>query len=142
MIYTPRQLTPEQPDRCELCPLVGLIPSEDRRKGKRERYYCLGIYEAQTNEDGTPLLDEDGCQVMSFPRLSSRGIRVSAKSVREGGHLWHRPCDMTWHSWTTLPGMVFGIPTTVYNAYRLPYEREQMIRNMPKFNFYGRKRKN
>ena len=40
--YTPRKLPPEQPDRCELCPLVGIIPDDERRKGVRERYYCLG----------------------------------------------------------------------------------------------------
>ena len=35
--YTPRKLPPEQPDRCELCPLVGIIPDDERRKGVRER---------------------------------------------------------------------------------------------------------
>ena len=29
-IYTPRQLPREQPDRCELCPLVGIIPKDER----------------------------------------------------------------------------------------------------------------
>lgn len=137
-IYTPRQLPCEQPDRCELCPLIGIIPKDERRPGKRESYFCLGICEAEVNENGSPILDEHGVQQMSFPRLSSKGITVSAKSVKEGGHLWHRPCDMTWDSWMTIPGRIFSLPTDVYNRYRIPFEREQMIKNMPKFKFRRR----
>lgn len=140
-IFTPRQLPREQPDRCELCPLVGIIPKEERRKGKRERYFCLGIYEAETDEHGEPVFDENGVQQMSFPRLSSKGIMVSAKAVKEGGHLWHRPCDYRWASWMTLPGRVFGMPTNVFNAYRIPFEKEQMIKNMPKLPFRIRRKK-
>ena len=33
----PMKLPPEQPDRCELCPLVGIIPDDERRKGVREQ---------------------------------------------------------------------------------------------------------
>lgn len=138
-IYTPRQLPREQPDRCELCPLVGIIPKDQQRKGKRERYFCLGIYEAETDEQGDPVLDQYGQQQMSFPRLSSKGIIVSARKVKEGGHLLHRPCDYTWQSWMMLPGRVFGMPTDVFNAYRIPYEKEQMIKNMPKFKFRKKK---
>jgi len=29
----------------------------------------------------------------------------------------------------------------VFNAYRAPYEQEQMIKNMPRFNFRQRKKK-
>lgn len=140
--YTPRELTEHQPDRCELCPLVGLIPKSERRKGKREGYYCLGIFGGEVDENGQPVLDERGVQRMTYPRLASKGIRVSAKKVREKGHLLHRPCDPTWHSWTTLPGRLFGMPTEVYNTYRLPYEREQMLKNMPTFKFRQRKKKN
>ena len=138
-LYTPRQLPREKPDRCELCPLVGIIPKEERRAGKRERYFCLGIFEGEVDEQGDPVLDDNGVQQMSFPRLSSKGIKVSASDVKQGGHLWHRPCDYTWESWMTLPGRVFWMPTDVYNAYRSPFEKEQMIKNMPKFNFRRRK---
>lgn len=140
IIYTQRQLPREQPDRCELCPLVGIIPKDERRKGKRERYFCLGIYEAEKDEHGDPVLDQYGQQQMSFPRLSSKGIMVSAKKVKEGGHLHHRPCDYTWESWMDcLPGHMFCMPMEVYNAYRIPYEKEQMIKNMPKFKFRKKK---
>ena len=139
-IYTPRQLPKEQPDRCELCPLIGVIPKEQQRKGKRERYFCLGIYEAETDGDGNPVFDEFGQQQMSFPRLSSReAINVSAKDRKAKGHPLHRPCDDRWAAWQTLPGRVLGIPTDVFNAYRIPYEKEQMIKNMPKFKFRKRK---
>ena len=132
--YTPRKLPPEQPDRCELCPLVGIIPDEERRKGVRERYYCLGIFDALTDDNGHPVLDEQGQQRLSFPRLKSKGITVSAKKVKEGGHLWHRPCDLLWQAWMTLPGRLFGMPTDTYTKYRLPYEMEQQVKNQPKFN--------
>ena len=133
--YTPRKLPPEQPDRCELCPLVGIIPDDERRKGVRERYYCLGIFDALTDDNGHPVLDEQGQQRLSFPRLKSKGITVSAKKVKEGGHLWHRPCDLLWQAWMTLPGRLFGMPTDTYTKYRLPYEMELQVKNQPKFKF-------
>ena len=48
ILYIPRKLPLEQPDRCELCPLIGVIPKEERESGKRERYYCLGVFDAET----------------------------------------------------------------------------------------------
>ena len=140
-IFTFRQLPREKPDRCELCPLVGIIPKSERRAGKRERYYCLGIIEEERDENDNPVLDENGVQQNSFPRLSSKGICVSAKSVRDGGHVWHRPCDLTWDSWMTIPGRIFSMPTDVYITYRLPFEQEQMIKRMPKLPFRIRKKK-
>ena len=134
-----RQLPPEKPDRCELCPLLGLIPKEERRKGLRESYYCLGIFEAEMTDNGYPVLDEDGEQKLSFPRLKSKGITVSAKAVKEGGHLLHRPCDFTWDAWMMLPGRLFGMPVNVYQLYRQPYEKEQMIKLLPNFKFRKRK---
>ena len=133
--YTPRKLPPEQPDRCELCPLVGLIPENERREGVRERYYCLGVFDALTDDEGKPVLDENGQQKLSLPRLKSKGITVSAKAVKKGGHLLHRPCDFLWEAWMTLPGRLFGMPTDTYTNYRLPYEYEQQVKNQPKFRF-------
>lgn len=138
-IYIPRQLPRDQPDRCELCPLVGLIPDDERRSGLRERYYCLGIFEALRDDSGLPVVGDDGCQRMSFPRLKSKGIRTSATSVRRGGHVLHRPCDGIWDAWMTLPGRLFGMPAATYTKYRLPFEYEQQLREQPRFCFRKRK---
>lgn len=135
-VYTPRRLTTDSPpDCCELCPLIGKIPDDERRTGERKGYYCLGIFEAETDEDGKPVLDQNGVQQLTFPRLTSKGIRTSASRSREGGHLLHRPCDAIWDAWMTLPGRLFAMPTDTYIKYRLPYEREQQVKNYPKFKF-------
>ena len=135
-LYIPRPLPREQPDRCELCPLVGIIPDEDRRKGLRERYYCLGIFEALKDAEGHPIMDaETGEQKLSFPRLKTKGIKTSAKAVKSGGHRLHRPCDLLWPAWMTLPGRLFGMPADTYTKYRLPYEHEQQVKQQPKFKF-------
>lgn len=133
--YIPRKLPPEQPDRCELCPLVGIIPKEERESGKRERYYCLGVYDGETDDNGKPILNKDGYQKLSFPRLKSKGINTSAKAVKAGGHKLHRPCDLLWNAWMTLPDRLFGMPINTYTNYRLPYEKEQQVKNQPKFRF-------
>jgi hypothetical protein len=135
ILYIRRKLPLEQPDRCELCPLIGVIPKEERESGKRERYYCLGVFDAETDESGKPVIGSDGNQKMSFPRLKSKGICTSAKAVRAGGHKLHRPCDLMWDAWTTLPGRLFGMPVDTYTNYRLPYEKEQQVKNQPKFKF-------
>ena len=136
--YIPRQLPREQPDSCKLCPLVGIIPKAERRKGLRERYCCLGIFEALTDDNGKPVLDEQGVQKLSFPRIKSKGINSSAKGWKEKGHLLHRPCDALWSAWMTLPGRLFGMPPETYTTYRLPYEHEQQVKNQPKFRFRKR----
>lgn len=139
--FIPRQLPKDQPDRCELCPLVGIIPKDERLKGVRERYYCLGVFQAQIDEHGHPLLDEHGDQRLSFERLKSKGITVSASAVQRNGHRLHRPCDSLWDAWMTLPGRLFGMLATTYTKYRLPFEQEQQIKMYPKFKFRTRKKK-
>lgn len=134
-LYTARQLPKQQPDSCKQCPLVGLIPPEERRQGVRERYYCLGIYAPEFDETGEPILDENGQQRVGFPRIKSKGISNSAKAWKESGHLLHRPCDNLWDAWITLPGQIMGIPTDAYIKYRMPYEHEQITKLMPKFKF-------
>jgi len=134
-IYTLIQLPREQPDKCKFCPLVGIIPDDERRSGMRERYYCLGVYDTMKDDDGNPILDEDGNEQMNFPRLKTKRIDVSARKVKEGGHLLHRPCDLRWQGWMTLQDRQFGMPVNVFIKYRQPYELEQMIKNQPKFNF-------
>ena len=111
-VFIPRQLPPKKPDRCELCPLIGLIPKEDRERGKREKYYCLGIYEPLVDEEGNPILDDKGCQRFGFPRLSTREANnVSASQRKEKGHLLHRPCDNMWAAWMRLQGRKFPMLT-------------------------------
>lgn len=135
LLYIPRHLPNEQPDRCELCPLVGIIPKDERENGLRERYCCLGIFEAELDGSGNPILEADGSQRLRFPRIKSKGISRSAEAVRKGGHLLHRPCDLVWDAWMTLPGRLFGMLAETYTKYRLPYEREQQIKQYPKFKF-------
>lgn len=138
-IFTPRKLTTEEPpDRCELCPLIGRIPDEERKRGERRGYCCLGVFEAETDAEGNAVLDENGVQQMTFPKLTSKGIKTSFKDTRKSGHLLHRPCDHIWQAWLTLPGRMFAIPTDIYLRYRLPYEREQQVKNYPKFKFKKR----
>ena len=135
-VFIARQLPPTKPDRCELCPLIGLIPKQDRERGKREKYYCLGIFVPMVDENGEPVLDENGCQRFSFPRVSSRGeTNVSAKDRKQKGHPLHRPCDNTWAAWMRLQGRKFPMLTETYNTYRLPFEVEQQQKQQPKFAF-------
>lgn len=135
-VFIPRQLPPKKPDRCELCPLIGLIPKEDRERGKREKYYCLGIYEPLTDDNGDPILDDKGCQRFGFPRLSTREANnVSASQRKEKGHLLHRPCDNMWAAWMRLQGRKFPMLTETYNTFRLPFEAEQQQKQQPKFAF-------
>lgn len=135
-VFIPRQLPPKKPDRCELCPLIGLIPKEDREKGKRERYYCLGIYEPMKDDNDNPILNSDGTTRFSFPRLSTREANnVSASDRKEKGHLLHRPCDSIWAAWMRLDRRRFPMLTETYNRYRIPFEAEQQKKQQPKFAF-------
>lgn len=134
--FTPRLLNTEHPpDRCELCPLIGKIPDDERQGGERKGYYCLGIFDAETDSDDNPVFDENGVQRMTFPKLTSKGIKASFAENRKKGHLLHRPCDFIWEAWRTLPNHRFAMPTEIYTKYRLPYEQEQQLKNYPKFKF-------
>ena len=126
-IFTQMRLPVERPDCCADCPLIGVVPADERERGVRQGYYCLGIYTL------------DG-----FPRLTSKGIHSSAKAYKAMGRKLHRECDELWDAWMTLPGRLFGIPTEVYTSYRLPYEQEQMRKMCPQFIFrnYGKNNKN
>ena len=103
----PIEIKMEQPDCCAKCPLIGLIPKEQRQKGVRQSYVCLGV------------LGE---------ALSSKGIWASASDYKKKKKKLHRPCDTRWEAWTQLPGRKFGMSYAHYLQYRLPYEqRNQLI---------------
>ena len=38
------KLPEQQPDRCQDCPLLGLIPVEMRKHGSKKTHVCLGTY--------------------------------------------------------------------------------------------------
>lgn len=94
------QLAPEQYDRCYDCPLCGLIPEQERKDGMRKKYVCLGTMKA----------------------LTSKGIWLKA-SKRDAKHPLHRPCDLKWPAWMTLPKRNFNLSIVLYTKYRLPYEQ-------------------
>ena len=120
-LFTPMKLPVNKPDCCADCPLIGLIPMSERVKGVRQGYCCLGIFSPE-----------------GFPKLTSKGIHSSAKAYKAMGRKLHFHCDRLWDAWMTLPGKLFGIPTEVYTAYRLPYEQDQMRKKCPQFNFRKR----
>ena len=135
-IFIPRQLPAKKPDRCELCPLIGLIPKDDREKGKRERFYCLGIYGPLKDDDTKPILNDDGTTKFGFARLSTReALNVSASDRKEKGHLLHRPCDHIWAAWMRLDRRRFPMLAETYNRYRIPFEAELQQKQQPKFTF-------
>lgn len=114
-VYVPIKLPLEQPDRCELCPLIGKIPDEEREEGVREGYFCLGRY--------------------PFPRLKSKGIKLSKAEYRRKKRVLHRPCDKLWDVWTSLPKRCFCMPNKVYLRYRMEFEREQQLKYYPYLHF-------
>lgn len=98
--FIPVQLAPEQYDKCVDCPLIGLIPENERKEGKRKKYVCLGTMKA----------------------LTSKGVWIKA-SKRDAKHPLHRPCDSYWPAWMTLRRREFNMSTPLYTKYRLPYEQ-------------------
>lgn len=113
-----------------------MIPKEQREKGKRERYYCLAKFEPQKDENGEPILNDDGTTRFGFPRLSTREANnVSAADRKEKGHLLHRPCDHIWAALMRLPGRQFPMLVDTYNKYRIPFETEKQKKEQPKFSF-------
>lgn len=94
------QLPPEQPDCCTDCPLLGLVPKYVARpKNSKETHVCIGTMEA----------------------LTQRGSRIKA-SQRDANHPLHRPCDLRWRAWMTLPLRRLGVNVDTYRECRIPYE--------------------
>ena len=99
------QLHPEQPDCCNECPLLGLIPEAEREFGSQETLVCLGTRHA----------------------LNAR-IARSRKSEHTPKHPLKRWCDDEWERWQEEP--YFGkLPVRKIDVsrYRDPWERSQQL---------------
>lgn len=102
IIFTDIPLHEDEPDRCMDCPLLGLIPKEERQYGRQQSHVCLGTRES----------------------LSERMIRAR-KSDKDAKHKLDRPCTRSnlWEVWQQkepLPG-IMRIRTVDYNRYRLAF---------------------
>ncbi len=106
-IFTKIQLPPEQPDKCSKCPLLGKRPAHELKKGERQAYCCLGVF----NPDG-------------FAPLTSKGIENSASAYKSRQRKLHRPCDNRWDVWLSLPGRQLPITNAAWRERRYPYELE------------------
>lgn len=102
----PIKLPMEQPDCCMKCPLIGLIPKNQREPGIRQSYVCLGVL-------GEP--------------LSSKGVWSSAEEARQKKRKLHRVCDSRWEAWMQLPGRLFGMGYAHYLQYRMPFEQSNQL---------------
>ncbi len=99
------KLPPEQPDCCNDCPLLGLIPQHERKFGSQETLVCLGTRHA----------------------LNARICRSRA-SDHDTKHPLHRPCDEDWERWHEDP--YFGqlpVRKIDLSRYRDPWERSQQL---------------
>lgn len=109
IIFTDIPLHEEEPDRCMDCPLLGLIPREERQYGRQQSHVCLGTRES----------------------LSERMIKAR-RSEKDAKHKLDRPCTAAnlWQVWQEkepLPG-VMRVRTVDYNRYRLAYVQSgQMV---------------
>ena len=100
-IFKKVKLSLAQPNCCMECPLLGVIPKEERQPGTQENLVCLGTHYA----------------------MSSRAARSKA-SDHDTKHPLKRSCDLEWERWHQAP--YFGeIPIRCIdiNRYRDPFER-------------------
>ena len=95
------KLPEKQPDRCQDCPLLGLIPMEMRKHGSKKTHVCLGTY----------------------PDLKAIAKRKTSlrKSDETRSKPLVRPCDKLWHAWIKLPKRQFPLNINAYNKFRQPY---------------------
>lgn len=101
------QLPPTQPDCCAECPLVGIIPKEQRRRHSKETHVCIATGHA----------------------ITARGIHLrKSKKDSQGGRKFTRPCDDRWGAWMTLPYRKFGMSYAHYRMYRMPFDEGQQLK--------------
>lgn len=99
------KLQPVQPDCCQECPLLGMIPLAERKFGSQETLVCLGTRHALN------------------ARISR--ARVSTHTQK---HPLKRPCDDDWERWHEDP--YFGelpVRKIDISRYRDPWERSQQL---------------
>lgn len=100
-----------QPDRCRDCPLLGLIPADEREKGSKQTHICMAF------------IHQGGIMAGRFT--------LSRKSEHDQRHPLHRLCDKKWEIWHDprrgySQGKV-GIPVEAIVKYRLPFEESLQL---------------
>ena len=98
------KLPPAQPDRCLDCPLLGLIPEEERKHNSKKTHVCIRLMKA----------------------LARRKVKIRASDETRTKKLV-RPCDKIFAAWLELPKREIGVPVASYNRYRVPLESLQQL---------------
>ena len=98
------KLPPAQPDRCLDCPLLGLIPEEERKHNSKKTHVCIRLMKA----------------------LARRKVKIRASDETRTKKLI-RPCDKIFAAWLELPKREIGVPVASYNRYRVPLESLQQL---------------
>jgi len=98
----------EQPDCCWECPLIGLIPKDERKFGSQETLVCLATSQA----------------------MNAR-IARSRMSAHTSKHPLKRHCDDSWDRWQTKP-LLGKYPIRIADLirYRDPFFRD-VLQNEP-----------
>ena len=104
-IYEKVKLPSQQPDMCELCPLLGRIPPEEREPGSQETLVCLGTGDAMNTR-----------------------IARSRASKHDSKHPLKRWCDKLWERWQMEP-LYGNLPVRIVDLcrYRDPYIRSRQL---------------
>jgi hypothetical protein len=102
IIFIDINLREDEPDRCLDCPLLGLIPKDEREFGRQQSHVCLGTRES----------------------LSERMIKAR-RTDKDDKHKLDRPCTRAglWQVWQekeVKPGIMV-VRAVDYNKYRLGY---------------------
>ena len=102
IIFTDIPLVEDEPDRCLDCPLLGLIPKDEREFGRQQSHVCLSTRES----------------------LSERMIKAR-RTDKDDKHKLDRPCTRAglWQVWQekeAKPGIMV-VRAVDYNKYRLGY---------------------
>ena len=106
------QLPAFQPDCCQECPLLGLVPEGARIRGSQEVLVCLAKMET----------------------MSRRASRVR-KSGRDSHHPLRRSCDNSWEAMVLLRAdRKYPVSIEQYNVCREPLLRDQSRQLLFKFS--------